>query len=79
MGQSEILKFLKDQYKINPERTFTSKEIEQALGKSASRPLMQLRKHNEVVYYKDGSRHYQYSHKTDEDALSKLFSRKTRI
>ena len=73
MGQREILKFLEEQYKINPKKEFTSTEVASSLNKSpgsCSLLLKKLRRYNEVEYRKSNSRgrgFYYYKHTPEKD------------
>lgn len=50
-GQSGIMEFLEEQYKINNKRFFTEAEVEECTGmRDCSTPMRSLRKHGEVEY-----------------------------
>lgn len=50
-GQSGVIDFLEEQYRIDKERFFTEAEIEKYTGmRDCSTPMRALRKHGEVEY-----------------------------
>lgn len=67
MGQEEILHFLEEMFKINPNKFFTTKEIREGIYKLRGRKpsidsvrdcLIRLRKYKEIEFYRKGRTYY---------------------
>jgi hypothetical protein len=86
MGQGDVLEFLEKQFKKNPQRFFTEREISESLEMdSCSFLLKKLRKRNEVEYFKGsdpnskGRNLYLYKHKPEKDFLSNYLNTEIKV